>query len=86
MDGPVSQATRNRLFDRESSFGKSYLNAFVTDITVGREGIVMRGSKEALAAAICDMKLSAEGVRSSMRAWRPHGDSSPGLRRERAPS
>jgi len=69
-----SEATRNRLFDRESSFGKSYLNALVTDITVGPDGIVMRGSKEALAAAICDMKLSGDGVRSSMRVWRPKGD------------
>jgi len=81
-----SQATRNRLFDPESGFAKSYLNALVDDITVGPEGIVMRGNKEALAAAICDMKLPVEGVRSSMRNWRPHGDSNPGYRRERAMS
>jgi site-specific DNA recombinase len=79
-----SQAARNRLFDTSSGFGKSYLNALVTDITVRPEGIVMRGSKETLAAAICDIEMSADSVRSSMRNWRPHGDSNPGYRRERA--
>jgi site-specific DNA recombinase len=78
------QAARNRLFDTKSGFGKSYLNALVTDITVSAEGIVMRGSSETLAAAIGATNPPEGGVRSSMRAWRPHGDSNPGYRRESA--
>ena len=66
-----SQAVRNRLFDTKSGFGKSYLNALVTDITVNAEGIVMRGSTESLAAAIGDANPPEGGVRSSIRNWRP---------------
>ncbi len=61
-------AVRNRLLDRESGFGRAYLGLLVQGITVGPEIVEICGRKDVLAAAVADMVVSEESVRSSMPA------------------
>ena len=68
-------------------FRQAYLRLLVDRIEFKGEEIRINRSKDVLAAAIAQgASASPEQIRSFAREWRPHGDSNPGLRRERAPS
>ena len=82
-----TRALRTRLLDTASGFGKAYLNLLVDEIRLDGNELHVQGSYRALARAV---SLSKEGklgdVPSFVPEWRPHGDSNPGYRRERAMS
>jgi len=75
-----TEATRNKLLDRESGFGRAYLGLLVNGIMVEPEKVTIKGNKTVLAAAIANMKLGAQGVHSSMPARDAIGDSNSGDR------
>ena len=63
-----TEATRNKLLDGESGFGKAHLGLLVREVTVGLEDVTMRGSKATLAAAVAGIAPSGESVQNSRRA------------------
>ncbi len=82
-----TQALRERLLDTSSGFGKAYVNLLLDEIRLDGNVLRIKGSYSALARAVT---LSRQGkleqVPSFIPEWRPHGDSNPGYRRERAMS
>ncbi len=78
-------ALRKRLFSKPA-FGKQYLQLCVSEIRVGQESAEMKGSYTLLANSVAEMKTGTLSVPTFIRNWRPHGDSNPGYRRERAVS
>ena len=78
-------ALREKLFT-DSTFAKQYLQTLVTEIRVNKEGAEMKGSYAKLADSVAEMKKGTLTVPRFMCDWRPHGDSNPGYRRERAVS
>ena len=80
-----TRALKARLLDTASGFGKTYLNLLVDEIRLDDNKLHIEGSYGALARAITLAKEGKLGeVPSFVPEWRPHGDSNPGYRRERA--
>ena len=76
---------RARTPRRPIRFG--YLNLLVDEIRLDDNKLHIKGSYGALARAITLAKEGKPGeVPSFVPEWRPHGDSNPGYRRERAMS
>ena len=84
----VCRALRERLLDVSSGFGKAYLNLLVDKIRLEGNELILRGSYDALAraAGLVGKNRKLDSVPSLVPEWRPHGDSNPGYRRERAMS
>ena len=76
-------ALRERLFT-EPKFAKQYLQILVTEIRVNQESAEMKGSYAKLAESVAETKKGTASVPSFIPDWRPHGESNPGRRRERA--
>ena len=73
--------------DTASGFGKAYLNLLVDEVRLDGSELRIKGSYGALARAVMLSKEEKPGmVPSFVPDWRPHGDSNPGYRRERAMS
>ena len=69
-------ALRTRLLDRDSGFGKAYINLLVDEICLDGSKLYIRGSERALARAVSlskDGKLDA--VSSFVPEWRPEDES-----------
>ncbi len=80
-------AMRAKLAAGENGFRKAYLRVFTERVEVDDHEVRIIGSKTALLRAVTASSGQKPGpVLSFVRRWRPHGDSNPGLRRERAPS
>ena len=76
-------AMRTRLLTAESGTRKTYLRLFVERIEVNDTEVRMFGRNDALQRSLSDEQAE---VPTFIPGWRPHGDSNPGLGRERAPS
>ncbi|GGX90466.1 recombinase RecB [Vogesella alkaliphila] len=82
--GVFCQVLRDRL-QMDKVFAKQYLKVLLRDIRITAAGeAVMSGSYEGLAQTVLKTKRGTESVPSFVRVWRPHGESNPGRRRERA--
>ena len=80
-----TRALRARLLDTASGFGKAYLNLLVDEVRLDGSERRIKGSYRALARAITLSKeAKPDAMPSFVPEWRPHGDSNPGYRRERA--
>ena len=77
------EAMRMRLMTADAGIRKAYLRLFVERIEIDDTEVRMFGSKEALQRSLNGEQAE---VPSFIPKWRPHGDSNPGLGRERAPS
>ncbi len=74
-----SAALRNKLLDRESNFGKSYLRLLVSEIKVEGKEATITGSYAALATAMSEKNLGTlEGVPRFVPNWLPDLDSNQG--------
>ncbi len=66
---------------------KAYLRALVSKVELRDGEIRISGSNDALMAAVnAGLPDGSGGVPTLVHEWRPHGDSNPGYRRERAMS
>ena len=75
------------LRDGDTKFRQAYLRLFIERIEAKDGELTISGSPEALAGAASNDNNGPEsGVHAFMVRWRPHGDSNPGYRRERAMS
>ncbi len=84
--GLFCQVLRDRLLV-DKVFAKQYLRVLLRDIRITAMGeAVMSGDYAELAQTVLEMKKGTESVPSFIRIWRPHGESNPGYRRERAVS
>jgi site-specific DNA recombinase len=81
-----AKVIRAKLADTSSTFAKDYLSALVDEIRVTGDKATISGSYSRLFGAVADKKADTKQVPSFMPDWRPHGDSNPGYRRERAMS
>ena len=82
-----SKSLRNRLFDKGSRFGKSYLKLLVDEVRINGNEAVIKGSHAAMANAVMEAKTGThDGVPSFVPGWRPQPDSNRCCRRERAVS
>ena len=83
-----AQMVRDALSGPDPTFRKAYLRLFLESVTVGEGQIRMRGPTAALAkaATLDELPAASAVVPSSVREWRPVGDSNPCYRRERAVS
>ncbi|WP_293761478.1 recombinase family protein, partial [uncultured Aquitalea sp.] len=78
------QVLRNKLRG-DKVFAKQYLRILLDEIRIRDGEAVASGSYEGLAQTVLEMKKGTdESVPSFIRVWRPHGESNPGYRRERA--
>ena len=75
-----------KLRDRSCGLAKDYLRSVVDEICIEGNAATISGSYERLVAAVANEKEGTAQVPSFARVWRPHGDSNPGYRRERAMS
>ena len=80
-----AQMVRDALSGPDPTFRKAYLRLFLESVTVGEGQIRMRGPTAALAkaATLDELPAASAVVPSSVREWRPVGDSNPCYRRER---
>ena len=76
---------KEKLFDGDKAFARRYLMALINEIKVEDKRLILNGSLEKLEAtmAITDSLEQSAQIHPE---WRPHGDSNPGYRRERAMS
>ena len=66
---------------------KAYLGLFIDTVRVGDGEVHISGSNDAVLMALeKGDSIAPDRVPTFVQEWRPHGDSNPGLRRERAPS
>ena len=80
-------AIANLLRTGDIKFRQAYLRLFIDRIEVKDGELAVTGTREALAeAANMGNSLAETGVHALVHEWRPHGDSNPGYRRERAMS
>ncbi len=77
------QVLRDKLH-ADKQFAKQYLQALLAEIRVTGNEALVSGDYADLANAVLEMKKGTESVPTFMNAWRPHGESNPGRRRERA--
>ena len=78
------QVLRNKLRG-DKVFAKQYLRILLDEIRIRDGEAVASGSYEGLAQTVLEKKKGTdESVPSFIRVWRPHGESNPGYRRERA--
>ena len=80
----ASTLTR-KLLDAPRALQKRYVHGLVSEIVVDRNKAVISGPPAAIAAAITAGALDG-GVRTSVREWRPQGESNPCFSLERAAS
>ena len=81
----VATTLKRRLLDAPKPLQRRYVRGLVSNILVDREKAVISGPPAAIAAAITSGTLERE-VRSSVREWRPQGESNPCFSLERAAS
>ena len=81
-----SKVLRAKLRDRSCGLARDYLRSVVDEIRIEGNAATISGSYERLIAAVAKEKEDTVQVPSFMPVWRPHGDSNPGYRRERAMS
>jgi hypothetical protein len=68
-------------------YGKQLLRFWVEEIQVNVGQMTLRGSVDRLEQVVDEIKMgTALTVPIFITDWRPHGDSNPGYRRERAMS
>ena len=85
--GTAAAAPQDRFNDPASGLGKAYVRLLVDEIRLDGAELTVTGSHRRLADAIGFMQKKKLGeVPNFVRDWRPHGDSNPGYRRERAMS
>jgi site-specific DNA recombinase len=86
----LASRMRQKLQDADPELRRELVRMFVGRVEVGDAEIVIEGPTEALIGAARNPADGTEGdptrVRSSVRKWRPLGDSNPCCRRERAVS
>ncbi len=82
-----SALLRDKLATGPVAFRKTYLSLFVGRVEVDDALVRVLGSTRRLSAVVAsDGGDALRSVPSFVRKWRPHGDSNPGYRRERAVS
>ncbi len=82
-----ARALAQMLRTGDMAFRRACLQLFVDDIQAKDGELTLTGSEDALAAAVANGQKLAEGsVHAFAQDWRPHGDSNPCYRRERAVS
>lgn len=75
---------REHVTSGEIPFRKAWIQAIVDRVEVGADVIRIVGDKESLKTAVTGAGGTAvPDVRSPIRKWRAHGESNPGLIRER---
>ena len=78
---------KSMLLDQSQGYGKQLLRFLIEDIQVKLGQMPLRGSVARLEQVVDEMKMgTALTVPIFITDWRPHGDSNPGYRRERAMS
>jgi len=80
---------KSQLAKGSPEFKKAYLKLFVdrVEVDISKKEIRMTGQKSAIIGALTAKRLNdPKEVLTSVQEWRPHGDSNPGYRRERAMS
>ncbi len=81
-----SKGMADMLRNGDIQFRKAYLRLFVDRVDVLENEVRVTGSTDALMAAVAGGLPTKGGVPTLVQEWRPHGDSNPGCRRERAVS
>jgi site-specific DNA recombinase len=85
--GRVAVEVAERMRSGDPRVRQAYVRAFIERVAVDKQKVTIEGPKSALVGATTDgVPNDGQEVLTFVRRWRPHGDSNPGLHRERVPS
>ncbi len=83
----IAVEVAERLRNGDPRVRQAYIRAFIGRVGVDKKVVKIEGPNSALVgAASAGVPRGANEVLAFARKWRPHGDSNPGLHRERVPS